>query len=260
VFLVLASSVASSACGRCLQDATGAAAGPWQTVITTAVMWPLVLIFAQIIPMGLFRQHADALSLVAARPLQAASTVLRPLVEVARLLSEGVSRLLGRRRTRSVHVSREELRLIIREEAGRVAPVAREMLTEALRLRERRVADVMTPRDRVVRVHRNAGVDRAAALMQRSGRSRLVVAADDAFCGWLTAWDVATAPPDAAAGDLMQELRRVSADEPLVRALRHLLADGEEMVAATDAGGKIIGVVAFEDIIAELAGEVADGR
>ena len=87
-----------------------------------------------------------------------------------------------------------------------------------------------------------------------------MVTEGDAWIGQIRAWDVATAAPDAAVADLVRDLPGSGQTLPLTRVLSGLLASGEEMVAATDESGKIIGVASFEDIVAQLAGDIADGR
>ena len=68
-------------------------------LISTAVMWPLVLLFGEIVPMSLSRQYADRLVMMTVIPLKAAYGLLFPLVATATAIAGGIARLVQGRET-----------------------------------------------------------------------------------------------------------------------------------------------------------------
>ena len=101
-----------------------------------------------------------------------------------------------------------------------------------------------------------AAVERAAAT---TGFSRFPVADGDRLLGYVHVKDVLVADgaPEPRVRDITRPLPRVAADDDLRRTLGVMQAGRAQFAAVAD-GGRVVGVVALEDILEELVGEIRD--
>ncbi len=101
-----------------------------------------------------------------------------------------------------------------------------------------------------------AAVERAAAA---TGFSRFPVAEGDRLIGYVHVKDVLVADgaPEPRVRDITRPLPRVSAADDLRRTLGVMQAGRAQFAAVSD-GGRVVGVVALEDILEELVGEIRD--
>jgi len=151
------------------------------------------------------------------------------------------------------------------EEASREGLLGRDehdLVVDALAFGERTAAAVLLPTARLVTVAQ--GVT-AAAVEQRvaeTGFSRFPVAdADGRLVGYVHLADVLHVPTERRDRPLgrgtIRPLPQVAADTPLHEVLALLQRTGAHLAQAVDRG-RPLGVVALEDVLEELVGEVRD--
>ena len=146
-------------------------------------------------------------------------------------------------------------------QAGLLDPAEHERLADALELGSRPVTDVLLDRAGLVTVDPSVTPRQVEELTVRTGFSRFpVCAADGAFMGYLHVKDVL----DAEDGDravpqrVWRPMTTLRAELPLDDALSVMRRAATHLAQVADASGRVLGVVALEDVLEVLVGEVRD--
>jgi len=161
-------------------------------------------------------------------------------------------------------ITREELELMMEEEAGRgasdVKPVEKDMIACILDLAESRVENIMTPLIDVVSVSVEASREEAAEVMEHSGYSRLPVYSGRSFniIGVLNNMDLLFSDPAQPIKELIHKAYYVPENMPLDALLLSMKRKGEPVAIAVDEFGSATGIVTTEDLLEEVVGEIRD--
>src|SRR5690606_28998931 len=112
----------------------------------------VTLIVGELVPKRVALRRPERIAVVVAPPMQTLSRIAGPLVFVLKHSTEGVMRLLHLGGGQESPVTEEEVRMLIAEgtRAGVFLATEREMIEGVLRLADRRVRAIMTPRQEVV--------------------------------------------------------------------------------------------------------------
>ena len=148
-------------------------------VMTTYVS----LVIGEIVPKQIALRSPEPIAAVLARPLRWLSIVTAPFVWALNKSSELIFRLLGLNRESKNHVTAEELHLVVAEAqtAGVLEESERAIISGIVRLADRPVREVMTPRTEVDWIDvgaswkksaRRFSKPRTAAFRWPTGRSR----------------------------------------------------------------------------------------
>ncbi len=123
-------------------------------LLAAIILTFIVLIFAEIAPKTLAAIYPEKVSRWVAYPIQILLKVLYPAVWIANAITNGLLRLLHIRVTNfSVEpLSREELRSVVYDTAGKISRQYQNMLLGILDLSKLTVDDVMIPRNDIVGV------------------------------------------------------------------------------------------------------------
>lgn len=224
----------------------------------------LSIVLGELVPKSLALRAAERYALFIGRPLVALSWIARPFVWFLTVSSNLVLRLFGDRTTfTETRLSPEELHQIVDEatEAGSVDRTAGEIALRAIDFGELTAADVMIPRVRVVSLPRHASPDEVQRIVLEQGHTRMPVyeGTRENVVGYVTMKDLmaiflerhlivledALRPPyfvpeAMRAVDLLGEMRK-----------RRL-----QLAIVVDEGGAMSGIVALEDLVEELVGEI----
>lgn len=146
-------------------------------------------------------------------------------------------------------------------QAGLLEPVEQERLEDALELGSRPVTDVLLARDRIVTVDPSVTPRQIERLTVRTGYSRFpVCSASGAFMGYLHVKDVLDLEDRerAVPQRVWRRMTTLSATLPLDDALSVMRRDATHLAQVADASGRVLGLVAMEDVLEMLVGEVRD--
>src|SRR5690606_38957536 len=113
----------------------------------------------------------------AAYPMSAITRAAAPLVSLLDLSSRLGLRLFGASAPAQVTVTDEEIRMMLREatQAGVVEEVEQELIAGVMRLADRPVAGIMTPRPDIEWIDVNADLVQIRQQLRQSSYSRLLV-------------------------------------------------------------------------------------
>lgn len=232
-------------------------------LISTAVMWPLVLLFGEIVPMSLSRQYADRLVMMTVIPLKAAYGLLFPLVATATAIAGGIARLVqGRETDRNPFVTREELRLLIDrgEEQGALHREERRIIGRILEFGRTRVGDLRIPMDEAIAASSSSTVVEISELIAATGQARIPLYRDgpDDIIGTIHASMLPGLDPSMTVEAIMEPPFVVPENRLVEDTFRDLRVQGRHMGILVDSSGAVSGIVMLEDIVEEIVGEIED--
>ncbi len=220
------------------------------------------LIVGELVPKQLALRNPEPVASWIALPMTWLATGTRPLVWLLDKSSSVIFKLLRLDRESEEHVTAEELHLIVAEasKSGVIEEHERSIISGVVRLADRPVREVMTPRTEVDWL--DAGLDDAAirAKLLASPHSRLPVAEGsiDAVIGVVQARDVAMALARGDTLDLKQLVRKapVVIDQiDAMDAMDTLRRADVPMALIHDEYGHFEGIVTPANLLAAIAGE-----
>lgn len=248
-------------------DAVGvpaAAVYPISFVIALSVVVALHVVIGEMVPKNLALAGPDRAALALAPPLLVVVTVLRPIIVALNAFANAVLRLLRVEPKSEVTSSftRDEVAGLLDESraGGLLADADHDLLTGALTLEDRDTRTVLIPRAELTVLSPDddaLAVERVAAL---TGFSRFPVLVDGELTGYVHVKDVLVAEgePDVLVAEITRPLPRVAASADLRSTLQTMQVGRAQLAAVID-DDQVVGVVALEDILEELVGEIRDG-
>ena len=138
----------------------------------------LSLVIGELVPKQLGLRLAEPIAIIAARPMQLMAQATAPLVWLLNSSSVLILRLFGMHRQQEQDVTAEELHMIFAEatRSGVIEEDERALMTGIMRLAERPVREVMTPRTELHWIERRAPEADLRAAIADSPHSLLLVA------------------------------------------------------------------------------------
>jgi CBS domain containing-hemolysin-like protein len=214
-------------------------------------------------------RRARQILLFCAWPMRIFYLVFRPFIHVINVSSSWVLKYIFRLKAMPGHESAhtaEELRSMLETStSGEGAPVSalgREILINALDMRQRVVRDIMTPRGEVVFLDLEEGFDTAvkSALQSKHTRYPLCRGHLDDTIGLVHIKDLLALVQDGKSDlvSIKRDLLHVPEMMPLERLLKLFLGKGAHLAIVVDEYGGTVGVVTLDDVLAELVGEIQD--
>ena len=236
------------------------------STVSTVVMTVIVLIFGEIVPKILCKQHADKVVLWIAIPVRILTILLYPVVFIVMGLISILRRIWGKDDDGSEPaVTEDELSSIIDtvEEEGVIDEGQSELMQSTLEFRETSIEEIMTPRIDLVTIDINDDDDAITDIIKSSHYSRIPVYDDsiDDIIGILYLNHYYKAAVDDAKIDLRPLLMQPTFLHKTMRlpaALHRMRSNKTHLAIVIDEFGGTLGVVTIEDILEELVGDIWD--
>ena len=235
--------------------------GVW---VSTLVLTAMVLIFAELIPKTLAAMYPQAIAYPASLLLWPLLKLLYPVVWLVNLVANGLLRPFGVQPTRSTHeaLSREELRLAVKEGSRSIPLNHQQMLINILDLEHGRVDDIMIPRQDIVGIDLDGRWEDILELLTSALYTRLPVWRGDLdqIVGMLHVRAVigllANRQLDRAAlEDAVHEAYFIPEGTALTQQLLEFQRREQRTAFVVDEYGDIQGLVTLDDILEEIVGE-----
>ncbi|NLU70699.1 hemolysin family protein [Streptomyces sp. HNM0574] len=233
--------------------------------IALAVVVFFHLVIGEMVPKNLAMAAPERTALWLSPALVAFARLCRPVTAAFGAASALILRRFGvepKDEVESVFTSEQLTHLVAdSRQAGLLGPEEHERLSDALGLASRRLSDVLLARDRLVTVGPGVTPREVEELTVRTGYSRFPICAPDgAFMGYLHVKDVLdqVEADRAVPQHLWRPMTVLRAELPLDEALGALRAAATHLAAVADGGGRVLGLVALEDVLEMLVGEVRD--
>jgi putative hemolysin len=239
-------------------------------VIAFTIVTYLSVLFGELVPKALTLDRAETLAAVVARPIEVISRVVRPVVWVLERSAEtllkpfGVTEIVAGETIRSP----EELRALVdeAEESGVIPRAQEELLHNIFDFATREVRDIMVPASEAVWLE--ASLDPNAALDQAletpHGRYPVAMGSLDHVVGIVLLPDLVAAARGRAHedADTIADLARPALVVPETKdvgaLLREMREQRQQLGVVVDEYGATAGIVALEDVLEEIVGEIED--
>ncbi|MEU5435907.1 hemolysin family protein [Streptomyces sp. NPDC020719] len=238
---------------------------PLGYAIALALVVFLHLVIGEMVPKNLAMAAPEKTALWFSPGLVAFARVCRPVTVAlgacARLVLRAF-RVEPKDEVEAVFTS-EQLNRLVEDsgQAGLLGPQEQERLEDALELGSRPVTDVLLDRASLVTVGCSVTPRQVEELTVRTGYSRFPVCAESgAFMGFLHVKDVLDLEDRerAVPQHVWRPLATLRAELPLDDALTVMRRAAAHLAQVADSSGRVLGLVALEDVLEMLVGEVRD--
>jgi putative hemolysin len=254
----------------------GSAGKPWGSRLllgALVILPPLMVTYAgDVFPKVIGSMNNTRIAPLIALPVATLVRILWPvtwLIDVA--VMRPVHRLVGERRQQAVFSS-DELRELLEmsEKQGVIDVSENQLLQEVVRIADLKVKDVMTPRVDMVAFNIASPPERLLALFKQSHLAKIPVHEGqvDNIIGLIYAkallLEMGTGGSGGAGLDwrridlrrLLQPVRFVPEHQTLERLLVHLRQTKTQLAIVVDEFGGLVGVVALEDVVEQMVGDI----
>lgn len=232
--------------------------------IATIVMTIVVLIFGEVVPKSLAKQHPENMTMRAAGFLLFLMKLFFPLIWLLQKIVKLFSRKLGSGSQPSV--TEEELKVIIEEieDEGVLNEHESELVQSAIDFDDITADEILTPRVDVTAVPLDEDPQTVKDLFFATGYTRIPVYEKniDNIIGVLNEKDFLqeyiAQNGRVNIRPLIQKVTFVPPKKRISELLKELQRDMLHIAVVTDPYGGTIGIITLEDIIEELVGEIWD--
>ncbi|HEX5397540.1 MAG TPA: hemolysin family protein [Verrucomicrobiae bacterium] len=243
----------------------------WQHSISIAfgfsVLTFLTIVAGELAPKWLTMQKTLQVALWSARPLHWFYLAFYPFNRLLNVSARWLVRRLGVEPDAAEDraPSEEELRLVLAARPQRGAAGGRNLILNALDLRQRIAREIMTPRQEITAFDTRATMADCLALAERTRYSRFPICEDgdlDKTCGVVHIKDLyALRNKVQTAADLLPSTRAliyVPETAKLEKLLQLFLERKLHFAVVVDEYGGTVGIVTLENVLEELVGQIQD--
>jgi putative hemolysin len=230
--------------------------GPIGAYVSVPLMLVVVLMFCDITPKTFALGFPALVAMVTARPLAALTRIVHP---VARWFVPTTPP------PRPEPVSEEEFKALLKvsEFRGEVEPQERELIHRVFDFGSRRVAEVMTPRDKMFALDIATPPERLVAEFVAGHFSRVPIYREsrDNIVGVLHVKDLVTRRLEPVSPRVERLIRRadyVPPSKPLGEMFDEMRRGRFQLAIVVNEYGRVLGLITLEDLLEELFGEIRD--
>jgi len=242
-------------------------AGDVAFVSVIAITTYLSVVVGELVPKQLALRAAVPISLVMARPMSFLAKIAAPLVWLLDKSSAGIIRLFGIRAKGQHSLTAQELHMIFAEatRSGVIEAEQHQILTGVVRLAERPVREMMTPRTELDWIEVDADEIAIRKAIEESPHSLFPVAegSPDTILGIVKVREVLAAMiagEQVSIRDMMKKAEVVPDQLDALDALRVLQAADIAMALVHDEYGHFEGIVTPVDLLTAMAGNFASDQ
>jgi len=245
----------------------------WQSVVTTAIMTPVILIFAESVPKAIGRINSRNYTLASAPTIFLSQTILKPIIAAISFISSGALRLFGIKEFHNrFSVTREEVRTLaeISAEHGLIGDLEKKMINRVFELNSKTLASAMVPLVNLVSVPITSSIDEALDAAQRSGYYKLPVYEEKNhnIIGLVRANDlldasfsVPNSDSETKLANLVDRTTPFMPETKLIGAtMKELRDENVESIFVIDEYGGVTGMVTMHDIAEEVTDELMNDK
>ena len=240
--------------------------GEW---IALAVMTPVTLIFAEVIPKTLGLTYNERIAPFISAPLYYFSKLIFPLKFILYNISILLSKLVGfEKRHISTAIMEDEFRALVDQshESGEINRAERDLIHNVFEFSDTQAFEIMTPLNEIFSLSEDMTIDRAVKSVQQSRFLRIPVYRNrfDNIVGILYTKDLLKMNPGKYNENekIIQKIYRTPffVDENIkTDDLFHILKKKRIHIAiCINKQGKVTGLLTMDDLLGELFGEIHD--
>lgn len=236
--------------------------------ITIAVMTPLTLIFAEVLPKTVSVAHNEKIASMATRPLLAFYRFILPIRWMFEVTADGIIRMMGfYKKEKEPVIMEDDFRDMVdlSHKDGEILGLERDLIHNVFEFSDTRVAGVMTPVKQIQSIPEGLPFPEVVKRAQKTRHSRIPVYSKvkKNIIGILYVKDLLkikqSQKKDKA---LLNEIVRPAIfvlDSRMVDDIFYLLKEKRTHIAIChNENGDISGLITMEDLLEELFGEIYD--
>ncbi|MBI3957771.1 MAG: HlyC/CorC family transporter [Chloroflexi bacterium] len=243
------------------------AAASIAAIVVLALLTTLQVVLGELVPKNIGVQYPERLALLTARPVGWSLLLFRPLIWLFNGSGRLILRLMGMHGTAEhIHLHAPEEILLLVEDSGAGGLLKKEerlLVENTLRLQDLSVRQVMIPRTRMLAASVETSTDGLLALLATSPYSRVPLYDDsvDQIIGIVHMKDLLCLElrghqPNARS--IVREVPFVFENIAAEKVLISLQQAHDSVAIVLDEYGGTAGIVALEDLIEEIFGELQD--
>ena len=225
----------------------------------------LTLIVGELVPKRVALNHPERLAALTAPVLAGLAKIASPIVSLLGWITEALLRLLRLHEKSDATVTEEEVKSLIAEgtATGVFEPAEREMIEGVMRLTDRTVRSIMTPRIDTVWLDPDDDPDEIRRTIAAAGHSRFPVGRQDPdeVLGILHVKDLVDAGFQGgpiALRSLVRDALVVHDQTEVLRLLELFKEQHQQMAVIVDEYGSVEGIVSATDVLMAIAGDMPD--
>ena len=232
------------------------------TLLSTVV----VLFTGEFLPKTIFKSNPNMLLTFFAVPAFVCYVVLYPISRLATLLSRGLMRLVGvkiEKEQDDKEFTRIDLDYLVQssiDNAKNEAEIEDEVkiFQNALEFTETRVRDCMVPRTEIDAVEDTCDIEQLKQVFIESGHSKVIVFHEDIdhVIGYIHSSEMFHHPQDWRQG--IRQLSFVPETMQASRLMKTFMQQQRSLAIVVDEFGGTSGLIALEDIVEEIFGDIED--
>ena len=223
----------------------------------------LSVVLGELVPKQFGLRNAERVAVIVARPMQLLARVASPVVSLLDVSARLGLRLLGQSRQQEAGVTDKEIMTMIEEaeRTGLVEPEERSMISRVMRLGDRPVRAIMTPRPDVEWIDLNDSEDEVRDAIRNARHGRMLVANGDVdeIVGAIPVRAALVAQMDegvSAMWSLVEKVPAVSDRLAAIDVVEQLRQSPLNLVVVVDEHGSIEGIVTEGDILKAVVADI----
>ena len=246
----------------CVNSKDQTFADSYGTLIATAAVTVVVLIFGEITPKSVAKNRPEGFAMFSAPLMQVFIWLFIPFSALFSLWTKLVAKIF--RVKADTKMSQEELLMLVEEveEEGSIDTEEGDLLRNAINFTELKAEDILTHRVDLEGFDIETPMEEIGQLFEESRFSRLLVYEDsiDKIVGVVHSKDVFTAKglTDKTLDQLISPPLFIHKGERIDDLLRDLQTNKSHLAVVLDEYGGTLGIVTMEDILEELVGDIWD--
>ncbi len=240
-------------------------------LLSGAVLLYILLTFGVLIPKRLGERYAVRWAFACINPIYYITKIFTPITGLVSVTARGVLRIFGIHGDGSTEdVTEEEIISMVNEghEQGVLLATEAEMITKIFEFGDKEAQDIMTHRKNILAIDRNMTLGDALDYMLSESKSRFPVFEEniDNIVGILHFRDAMRAHreegnlalPVGDIGGLLREAVFVPETKNIDALFQNMQHTKTQMVIVVDEYGQTTGLIAMEDILEEIVGNIMD--
>lgn len=233
--------------------------------LTVAIITYLSLLIGELVPKRIALTRPEKISAAVAGPMSRLAWLATPAVWILDISIKKVMKILGLSAARETGVTEDEVKSLIAEGAqtGVFVPQEQKMIEAVLRLADRPVEVIMTPRSKIIWISADTGRDILIKTIESKQVSRLLVCERD-LDHPLGAVHTKALLPEAlrssklAVTSLMTPLLFIPEQTRVLTLLNRFKKEKLHMAVVVDEHGITQGLVTLTDVLESIAGDLPE--
>jgi putative hemolysin len=232
-------------------------------ILVTLVISYISLVLGELAPKRLALQHTVGFAQVLAVPVELLARLTKPFIMLLSVSTNLVVRLFGvDPHAKRAGIGASELRDLITAQES-LSSEERALLTDVFSLTDKEVREVMLPRTEVEFLEADMPIFKAAQWVIDKPHSRYPVVGEsfDDVIGFVHVRDLLN--PDMRersirVGDIARDILKFPGTKSVLNAMHEMRKTGQHISIVVDEYGGTDGIVALEDLVEEVIGDIHD--